>query len=245
MSRRCEPSSPCSGAWPWPRSARTRRAWQRRRTPALASQTPSRARSAKSVSVRPGSRMIEPAWTRIPPGGNARTICPCRDGQSLDAGRILGPPRDMNLGCADAGRDATVRIALEKTDRLLPRCIIAERDVHVRIDEPRHGHHPPGVDRDVTVGGRATRSHGRDAVAFHQDAVAGNHRCIDIAGQDRSDVEDGQFHARADAPALRAATASWVKPPTRALRRPRLARQKMTATSSGIGASGRTIDMPS
>src|SRR5262249_21202227 len=56
------------------------------------------------------------------------------DGERLDAGRVARPPRHVHLRGADARRDATVNVAFEESDRLLPRRVIAERDVNVRVD---------------------------------------------------------------------------------------------------------------
>ncbi len=88
-----------------------------------------------------------------------------------------------------------------------------------------------------------------DQAVVHQDRIARRGRRLEIPRQDPAEIDNRRPHPAASQivpPAQsRAIASSCVMPPTRALSRPPLARQKMIAISSGIGASGSVSDIPS
>ena len=71
------------------------------------------------------------------------------DRQRLHAVGIAGPAGHVDFGRADRGGDPAMHVALEVADGLLPRREVAERDVHMRIDQPRNRGRAVGVDHDV------------------------------------------------------------------------------------------------
>src|SRR5258708_3093404 len=75
-------------------------------------------------------------------------------------------PWDRELRRDGGGRRSAVHVAFQIADRLLSRREIAERDVHVRIDQPRNGRRAVGIDHDVAGFDLPCRS-GAD----HDDAV--------------------------------------------------------------------------
>ena len=86
-----------------------------------------------------------------------------------------------------------MHVAFEIADRLLPRREIAERDVYVGIDQARDGGRAIGIDHDVAGfdvarGRRADRD---DAVAVGDDRITPGKGFVQIAGDDRADVDDG------------------------------------------------------
>ena len=96
------------------------------------------------------------------------------DGERLDALGIPWPAGHMHLRRADRGGHPAVHIAFQVADRLLSRRVIAERDVHVRIDQPRNGRRAVGIDHDV-AGVDLARGRGADrddAVAVTDDGIA-------------------------------------------------------------------------
>ena len=109
------------------------------------------------------------------------------DGERLHAFGIPRPAWDMDFRRADRGRHPAMHVAFQIADRLLPRREIAERDVHVRIDQPRNGRRAVGIDHDV-AGFDLTRRRGADrddAVAVGDDGVPFGERSVEIAGDDR------------------------------------------------------------
>ena len=89
-----------------------------------------------------------------------------------------------------------MHVAFQIADGLLARREIAERDVHVGIDQPRNGRRAAGVDHDV-AGFDFARRRGADrddAVALGDDGVALGERFIEIAGDDRADIDDSDAH---------------------------------------------------
>jgi hypothetical protein len=76
-----------------------------------------------------------------------------------------------------------VQVAFEIADRALARCVVAERDVHVRVDQARDGRHTAGVDDDIGALGRGRRrcpDH-RKAAVLGDDRIAGNERIAPVA----------------------------------------------------------------
>ena len=119
-----------------------------------------------------------------------------RDRERLHAFGVARPAGNMDFRSADRGGHAAVHVAFEIADRLLPRREIAERDVHVGIDQARDGGGAVGVDHDVAGfdvlrGRRADRD---DAVAVGDDRIAPDKGLVQIAGDDRADIDDGDAH---------------------------------------------------
>src|SRR6185437_2302942 len=116
------------------------------------------------------------------------------DCERLYPRRILGPPRYMHLGCADAGGHPAMRVAFEKSNGLLPRRVIAERDMDVRIDETGYGDGAAGIDGDIAAGNLATVSDRFNISISHHDCIAGHDRCRDLARENPADIDDGEAH---------------------------------------------------
>ena len=154
------------------------------------------ASSRKSASASPGSRITEPAITRMPPGPVVRKAALRRDRQRLDALDVARPPRHVHLGGRDRGRGAAVQVAFEVADGALARRVVAEGDVHVRIDQARNRRHAAGVDHHVGALDRAGRrgADRDDALALGEDRVAGGERIAPVAGDDLPEIDDRDFH---------------------------------------------------
>ena len=67
----------------------------------------------------------------------------------------------MHLGGADRGGGAAVRVAFEEADGVLPRRLVAEGVVHLRVDQAGDRGRAVGIDDDV-VGLRRPRGRGAD-----------------------------------------------------------------------------------
>ena len=61
----------------------------------------------------------------------------CRDRQRLDAFDVARPPRHVHLARRDRRRGAAVQVAFQIADGALARRVVAERDVHVAVDQAR------------------------------------------------------------------------------------------------------------
>src|SRR3977135_2895143 len=159
----------------------------------------------------------------------------------------------MNFRGGDRGGRAAVQITLEIANHALPRGIIAKGNMHMAVDQPGDGRSVGGIDHHVT-GRDRTGGEGPDLgdeAVPHQDAVALGEWACEVAGHDGADIDDCRAHGRLSwlrtyrRPSL-PTIASAARPPTRALRRPRLARKTTSATSSAAGASGGSVtDTPS
>ena len=125
-----------------------------------------------------------------------------RNRQRLHAFDVARTAGNVNLGRRDRGGDAAVQIAFEVADRALPRRVVAERDMDMRVDQARHRRHAVGVDDDIGAvnrGGRS-RSYGRDPLAVNDDRIAARKGTMPIAGDDLAEVDDGEFHSFALTP---------------------------------------------
>ena len=122
------------------------------------------------------------------------------DGQRFDARRIARTARHVHFGSADAGGHAAMDIALQEADGFLARRVVAEGDVDMRVDQPRHRHHPAGIDRDVAIGGIAAGTDRSDLAVDHHDGVAGRDGRGDIAAEYLGNVENCNFHRIRPAP---------------------------------------------
>ena len=75
-----------------------------------------------------------------------------------------------------------MQVAFEKADRALPRRIVAEGDMDVRVDKAGDRRHAAGIDDDV--GGfdllRRSRAGPRDPAVVGQDSIAGDERVAPI-----------------------------------------------------------------
>ena len=159
----------------------------------------------------------------------------CSKSECLHSLRICGPARHMNFGRRDCGRDAAVGVALEKSDGLLTRCVIAKRVVYLGIDQSGNGNGAVGIDNDIAVfsGFAGDTPNLNDFSSVHHDRIAPGDGILPLAIHDRPEINDCGFHRSPSSPLI----SSKVSPPTRAFRRPRLATQMITAISSGSGAS--------
>jgi hypothetical protein len=104
----------------------------------------------------------------------------------------------VHFGSRDGRRRAAVEIALQKANRALARRIVAERDVHVRIDEARDRGGAVRIDDDVTavhLGGRSGTD-GYEFALLRNDRVTGQERLSPVAGNNSADIGDGDAHRR-------------------------------------------------
>jgi hypothetical protein len=116
-----------------------------------------------------------------------------RDGERLGRRRIVRPPRRVDaLARGDDGRDPAVHVRVEKVDRLLPRCVVAEHHVTVRVDEAGDDGGAATVDDDVGARGvgPAGRAQRRDAAVFGQQRFCVAARGRELTGDERPDVDD-------------------------------------------------------
>ena len=118
------------------------------------------------------------------------------DGERLDPVGIARPPRHVHLGGADRRRHPAVHVALEVADGLLARRVVAERDMHVGVDQARDRGRSARIDDDVAGLDRLRRgsADAGDAVAVGNDRVARHERACEIARHDRADIDDGDAH---------------------------------------------------
>ena len=125
------------------------------------------------------------------------------DGERLHPFGIPWPAGHMDFRGADRGRHPAMHVALEVTDRLLSRREIAERDVHVRIDQPRNGGRAAGIDDDVAGFDLARRcgADRDDAVAVGDDGIACDERLVEIARDDGPDIDESDTHGPSTASA--------------------------------------------
>ena len=87
-------------------------------------------------------------------------------------------------------------VAFEEADGLLPRRVIAERDVDMGIDQAGHGHHAAGIDRHLAIGSIAAGADRNDLAVVEDDGVARRDGRGDVAGENFRDIEDRNFHGR-------------------------------------------------
>jgi hypothetical protein len=140
-----------------------------------------------------------------------------------------------------------MHIARQEVDGLLPRCVVTEHHMAVRVDQAGGDRRALRVDDDLAglhLGGqvRPATDRGDGAVDGEDGVGVRDDRLLVVAGQDGGGADDGDA-AHDASPELSPEVASaTVIPPTRALIRPRLATAAMTTSSSGWGASGmRTV----
>ena len=121
------------------------------------------------------------------------------DCQRLDALDVAWPARHMHLRRRDRGRGAAVQVAFQIADGALARRVVAERDVDVRVDQAGDRRHAAGVDHHIGFAyGVGRRGADRcDALAVDDDRVAGCERLAPVAGNDLTEIDDGDFHGRA------------------------------------------------
>src|SRR5262249_21421751 len=102
----------------------------------------------------------------------------------------------VDFRCRNRGRGAAVQVALEIPDRPLTRRIIAEGDVHVRIDEAWNGGHSVRIDDDVGALDRRRRrgAHRNDTVRVSNNRVAGDERTAPVARNNVPEIDDGELH---------------------------------------------------
>ena len=93
--------------------------------------------------------MIEPAMHAHAAGTIVGKAALRRDRERFDARRSLRPAGHVHLGRADRGGDAAVQVAFEKADGVLARRVVAEGDVHMRVDQAGDGRDAVGIDDDV------------------------------------------------------------------------------------------------
>ena len=89
-----------------------------------------------------------------------------------------------------------MEIALQKANRALARRVVAERDMHMRIDEAGDRGRPVRVDDDVTavhLGGRGGAD-GYEFALVRNDRITGNERLSPVAGNNGADIGDGDAH---------------------------------------------------
>ncbi len=117
------------------------------------------------------------------------------NGQGLDARRIAWTAGHMHFRRADAGGDAAVDVAFEEADGLLPRGVVAERDVDVGIDQARHRRHAARVDLHIVLTVAAAGSDGFDLASGEDDRVADGSGRGEIARQNLAEIEDRDLHS--------------------------------------------------
>jgi hypothetical protein len=101
----------------------------------------------------------------------------------------------VDFGSADRRRGATVGVALEEADRLLPRGPVAERVVHLRVDEARDRRCAVRVDHHVAVlEGRRGGADGGDPAVLHDQRLALREGIAPVARHDGGQVDDRGFH---------------------------------------------------
>jgi hypothetical protein len=90
-----------------------------------------------------------------------------------------------------------VDIALQISDGALTRRVVAERNVDVGVDQTRNGGRSISVDDDIAGLNRPPRrcADGFDLGADGDNRIALNQRSTPIAGNDRTNVGDGETHA--------------------------------------------------
>ena len=142
--------------------------------PALASHTPFFGDLAEVVA---GERRLEDHRAGVHPHAARAVVLEAlvrRDRERLHAVGIARPAGHVDLRGADRGGDAAMQVAFEIADGLLARREIAERDVHVQVDQPGDGGDAAGVDHDVAGFDRARRrgADRDDAVVLGDDGVA-------------------------------------------------------------------------
>src|SRR5262245_32458542 len=64
---------------------------------------------------------------------------------------VCGPPGHMNFGRCDCRCDTSMRVALEKSNSLLPRCVVAKGVVHLRVDQAGNGNGAVCINDDIAV----------------------------------------------------------------------------------------------
>jgi hypothetical protein len=117
--------------------------------------------------------------------------------ERLYAVGIARPAGNMDFRRADGGRHPAMHVAFQIADGLLSRREIAERDVHMRIDQSRNGGRTIGVDHEVAGFDVRRRRHAdRDnAVAVGDDRIPLDQGIVEIAGDDLADIDDRDAHS--------------------------------------------------
>jgi hypothetical protein len=97
-----------------------------------------------------------------------------RDGERLHPFRIARAPLHMHLGRADRRGHAAMDVALQVTDGLLARRVVAEGDVDMGVDEAGNGGGASGVYNDIAALDVACgrRADGFDLLVLRDDGVA-------------------------------------------------------------------------
>jgi hypothetical protein len=118
------------------------------------------------------------------------------DRQRLHPVGVARPARDMDLRRADRRGHSAVQVAFEIADGVLARREIAERDVHMRIDQAGNGggaarvdHHVAGLDIARRCGADCD-----DPIVLADDRIALHKGRGEIAGDDGADVDDRNAH---------------------------------------------------
>ena len=85
---------------------------------------------------------------------------------------------------------------MQKPERRLARGVIAEGDVHVRVDESGAGGDAVRVEDQIAIleVRIRDRAHLRELVALHQNGVALHERRAPVARKDAAEVDDCGFH---------------------------------------------------
>ncbi|WP_147397504.1 hypothetical protein [Amycolatopsis panacis] len=112
-----------------------------------------------------------------------------RDRERLHAGRVAWPSGHVHLAGRHGGRDAAVDVAGEVVDRALPGAVVTERDMPVRVDQPRRDRAAAQVDHlvgSVQLGRQRARAAGRvDQPVPADHGVRVEQRRREIAGEHR------------------------------------------------------------
>ena len=90
-----------------------------------------------------------------------------------------------------------MQVAFEIADRTLARCIVAEGDMNVGIDQARNRRHAAGIDDDIRGLDRGRRggTHAHDLAIVRDDGVTRGERVTPVAGNDFTQIDDRDFHS--------------------------------------------------
>jgi hypothetical protein len=149
--------------------------------------------------LQPGLEDDRPGVDGDPAGAVPGEAALGGDGQRLDAGGIRRAAGHVDLAGGDRPGRAAVQVALQEPDGLLARRVVAERDVHVRVDEPGDDASAARVEDLVVVGGihvgaRADPGDPPGVVADQRVAGQAGRVRIDDAAMRPADVDDGHAH---------------------------------------------------
>ena len=84
-----------------------------------------------------------------------------------------------------------MQVMLDPADGVETRRVVSDRRVRVAVDQPRCQRHPGGIDHPIGgLDALTVRTDGGDLVVLDQDGVRRQHRLLDVAADELSDVDD-------------------------------------------------------